>query len=48
MRGYKVRVNYKPVSTVEAKAPKDAITRVLAQGLRRVKGTHPNDPLPEG
>ena len=37
VRGYKVRVNYKPVSAAEAKTRKDTISRVLAQGLRTVR-----------
>jgi hypothetical protein len=36
VRGYKVQVNYKSVTATDAKARKDAIARVLAQGLRRV------------
>jgi len=38
VRGYKVKVNYKPVSAADAAARKQAISRVLAQGLRRARG----------
>src|SRR5439155_2897056 len=38
VRGYKVKVNYKPVSAADAAARKQAISRVLAQGLRQARG----------
>src|SRR5439155_82235 len=38
IRGYKVRVNYKPVSAADAAVRKQAISRVLAQGLRQARG----------
>src|SRR5205814_1953560 len=38
VRGYKVRVNYKPVSAADAAVRKQAISRVLAQGLRQARG----------
>ncbi len=37
VRGYTVKVNYKPTNAADAKARKEAIARVLAGGLKRLK-----------
>ncbi len=38
VRGYKVKVKYRPVNEAEKKARKQAIAQTIVQAMRRMKG----------
>ncbi len=37
VKGYKVRVNYQPVTEAEKKAKREALAKVIVKGIRRQK-----------